>query len=266
MIRLQGVVIVLAVAVITPAFAAGDTGISPEAKRHVDVAVQHYEAQRWKEASEEFELAYRLSHKPALLFNIARCEAKLGHDEAAIAFLRKYLEERPDAPDTASVLAEIEAREEALANAKGKAQAEAEAQAAKKRTAELQLEQARRDEERMRAEAAAQAVTKPAPPKLVLSGAEGPESPAKKAYRNAGIALLVVGPAVAAIGIGLGVAAHNAANDIMGLNNQPFSMTGAGIESRGKAMDSSGIALDVIGGAATAVGATLLGVSYRGKF
>lgn len=257
MIRLQGVVIALAVAVITPAF-AGESAISPEAKRHVDAAVQHYEAQRWKEASEEFELAYRLSHKPALLFNIARCEAKLGHDEAAIAFLRKYLEERPDAPDTASVLAEIEAREQSLANAKGKAQAEAEAQAAKKRAEALQLEQARRDEERMRAEAAAQTVTRPAPPP--------PESPAKKAYRNAGIALLVVGPAVAIVGIGLGVAAHNAANDLMGLSNQPFGASGAGIESRGKALDGSGIALDVIGGAATAVGAALLGVSYRGKF
>src|SRR5579885_1010348 len=84
-----------AVALGLPARAA-DTAISPEAKRHVDLGGQHYESQRWKEAVDECELAYRLSHRPALLFNIARCEAKLGHDEAAIAFLRKYLEEKPD--------------------------------------------------------------------------------------------------------------------------------------------------------------------------
>src|SRR5437868_15101709 len=66
-----------------PAHAAGgDATISPEARRHVEEGVVHYDAGRYQQAIDEFELAYRLSHRPALLFNIARAEGKLGHDEA----------------------------------------------------------------------------------------------------------------------------------------------------------------------------------------
>src|SRR4051812_27946810 len=106
------------------ALGAGEAPVSPEAKRHVDAGVEDYNAGRFEEAVKEFELAYRLSARPALLFNIARAEGKLGHDEAAIAFLRRYLEERPNAPDAQAVRAEIEAHERALSGERARQQAE----------------------------------------------------------------------------------------------------------------------------------------------
>src|SRR5438270_10064433 len=103
---------------------AADAPISPEAKKHVDAAFALYESGKYEEAVKEFELAYRLSNRPALLFNIARAEAKAGHEENAIAFLKRYLEERPDAPDASAVLAEVEARERAMATARAMKKAE----------------------------------------------------------------------------------------------------------------------------------------------
>src|SRR5262245_47149924 len=105
-----------------PAAVAGKTPNATQAvpvgKVHVDLGVEAYLGGRYAEAVREFELAYRLSSKPQILFNIARAEAKLGHEEAAIAFLKRYLEELPDAEDAAAVRAEVEARERAMAAAR----------------------------------------------------------------------------------------------------------------------------------------------------
>jgi len=84
MFRVYWVVLTLAVA--APARAV-EPAQSAEVKKHVEAGVEHYDAGRWAEASREFEIAYRLSGKAGLLFNIARAETKLGHEEQAIAFL-----------------------------------------------------------------------------------------------------------------------------------------------------------------------------------
>jgi tetratricopeptide (TPR) repeat protein len=240
---------------------AGEAAISPEAKRHVELGMQHYEAGRYQQASSEFELAYRLSQRPALLFNIARAEAKLGHEEAAIAFLRRYLEERPDAPDAAAVMAEIDARQQAMASAKAQQQAEADAAEARLRADTMAREQARRDEERLREQAVppqSHTLTRVPPPEPTPP----PMSGARRLERNAGIGLLVAGPVVAAVGIGLGVLAQQTANTVSGKTGD-FSTCCASLQSRGQASQSAGIALDVIGAAAAVSGAVLLGLSYR---
>jgi tetratricopeptide (TPR) repeat protein len=232
---------------------AAEAPISAEAKKHVEQGVVHYDAGRFAEAIKEFDLAYRLSHRPALLFNIARAEAKLGHEDIAIAFLRRYLEERPDAPDAPAVLAEIDARERALEASKDKMKAEAEAQAARKQADEL----------------AAQARAQAAPPPPAVVVAAPPPAPARstsKALRYAGGTLVAVGPVLAAVGIGLGVAAIQAGNDVSanastgGMN---FATCCLDIQSRGHTNQAAGIALDVIGGAVTVTGAVLLGISYK---
>ena len=46
--------------------------------------------------------ARSLSKKPGFLYNLARAETQLGHDEAALAYLRRYLEEEPGSPDAPS--------------------------------------------------------------------------------------------------------------------------------------------------------------------
>ncbi|HZS37763.1 MAG TPA: hypothetical protein VFF06_13090 [Polyangia bacterium] len=261
---------------------AAEPAISPEAKRHVDLGMQHYEAGRYQDAIGEFELAYRLSQRAALLYNIARAEAKLGHDDAAIAFLRRYLEERPDAPDAPAVRAEIEARESAIASGKAKRQAEADAAEARMRADALAREQARRDEERLRLEAQqpalrqnaatapegaaatnANGATNASGATNAANGASSIESDsAARVERRAGIALLVAGPVLAVVGIGLGVLAKQSGDDVSSRSGD-FAANAASLESRGQAAQSAGLALDVIGGAAAVTGAVLLGLSFR---
>jgi tetratricopeptide (TPR) repeat protein len=234
--------------------------ISPEAKRHVELGMQHYEAGEYQDAVTEFELAYRLSGRPALLFNIARAEAKLGHDENVIAFLRRYLEERPDAPDAPAVLAEIEAREQTIASVKAKRQAEAEAAEARMRAEAMAREQARRDEERLRAER-----ERASKPPATAPAATPPDTRAATARieRRAGIGLLISGAVVGLVGVGLGVLAVQTGDDVQNHHNADFTLCCASLESRGQAAETAGVALDVIGVAAVATGVALLVVGSR---
>src|SRR5689334_8423294 len=193
----------------SPAHAAGgDAAISPEARRHVEEGVTHYDAGRYQQAIDEFELAYRLSRRPALLFNIARAEGKLGHDDIAIAFLRRYLEERPDAPDASSVMAEIDARQRALEASRDRMKAEAEAQAARKQAEELTAQ--------ARAQKAAP------PPAAVLVAAPPPAPPTvNKTLRTTGAVMLAAGPALALVGLGVGMIAVQASNDVARMTGNP---------------------------------------------
>ena len=63
-------------------------------------------------AKAAFEEAYAQVPNPIVLVSIAECEMRLGNLEAALQTFRRYLEERPDAPDRADVeqkIADIEA-------------------------------------------------------------------------------------------------------------------------------------------------------------
>ena len=84
------------------------------AKRHYELGAQAYEKQDYATALREFNLAYEISEQPDILFNLARVETKLGHERAAIDYLKRYIEKAPSANDVVSVRAEIDAREKAL--------------------------------------------------------------------------------------------------------------------------------------------------------
>ncbi len=252
--------LVLLVALLGSAVArAADLPVSPEAKRHVDIGVEHYNAGRFAEASREFELAYRLSGRPALLFNIARAEAKLGHDEVAIAFLRRYLEERPNAPDAPAVLAEIEAHEKALVELKAKTQAESDAKEAEVQAARAQIEAA---EARRNAAEAGEQLTRVENQRQVAEHEVERQKNADRVgtLRKSGIALTVIGPMLAAVGIGLGVTASQTGNQVAGKSGE-FADCCLDLERRGHTLTSAGIAFDVIGGAVAVAGIALLGWS-----
>jgi len=254
-----GAIVLLGLSAVRSA-AAADAPVSPEAKRHVELGVGHYDAGRYAEAVTEFELAYRLSNKPALLFNIARAESKLGHEEAAIAFLRRYLEERPDAPDSAAVLAEVEARERAQAMTKDKQHAEAEAAEARKQADALTAQAARA----AKAEAERQAATSRPVAARASAIADGGRDGKLTAARRAGIALVVIGPVLAGVGIALGVVALQSADQVTRGAGE-FATCCASAESRGRASGGAGIALDVVGGLAAVAGAGVLIWSYTGR-
>ena len=104
-------------AVVPPARAAGgEAARLHEARAHYEQAVAHYNLDEFAPALAEFREAYRLKPDPSFLFNIAQCHRKLGDNDAALDFYRKYLRSLPDAPNRADVermIADLRARQAA---------------------------------------------------------------------------------------------------------------------------------------------------------
>jgi tetratricopeptide (TPR) repeat protein len=105
------------VAVATPSVAWSASGADAarirSARSHYEQAVSHYNLDEFAPALAEFREAYRLKPDPSFLFNIAQCHRRLGENEAALDFYRKYLRSLPDAPNRADVertIAELRAR------------------------------------------------------------------------------------------------------------------------------------------------------------
>jgi tetratricopeptide (TPR) repeat protein len=69
------------------------------ARLHFQVGQSYYDEANYTDALKEFREAYRLSKRPALLYNIGLCHEHLGQLEEAVAALDRYLRERPDATD-----------------------------------------------------------------------------------------------------------------------------------------------------------------------
>ena len=64
---------------------------------------QHFDAGRFAEAQTAFEGAYREVPNPVVLLGVASAQERLGNQLEAARTLRRYLRERPDAPDRVTV-------------------------------------------------------------------------------------------------------------------------------------------------------------------
>jgi tetratricopeptide (TPR) repeat protein len=87
-----------------------------EARAHYEQAVAYYNLDEYAPALAEFREAYRIKPDPSFLFNIAQCHRRLGQNDAALDYYRKYLRNLPDAPNRADVermVAELHAKETA---------------------------------------------------------------------------------------------------------------------------------------------------------
>jgi hypothetical protein len=120
--RLTGIVI--AVALLLPAGvlaqgkapgAAVQTKEKTEAKAHYDQGTVHFNLDEWPQAIEDFKAAYRLFPDAIFLYNIAQCHRKMGDSAEALSFYKKYLRERPDAPNRTEVEKRIDELEAARA-------------------------------------------------------------------------------------------------------------------------------------------------------
>ena len=118
--RLTGIVI--AVALLLPAGvlaqskapgAAVQTKEKVEAKAHYDQGTVHFNLDEWPQAIEDFKAAYRLYPDAIFLYNIAQCHRKIGDAAEALSFYKKYLRERPDAPNRPEVEKRIDELEAA---------------------------------------------------------------------------------------------------------------------------------------------------------
>lgn len=90
---------------------------SPEqaARAHFTRGAALFQERNYAGAWLEFTSAYRLSNKPQLLYNMAKCERKLGREREALDHLRTYLKAVPNDPDAPLIrqeLAELEAQVE----------------------------------------------------------------------------------------------------------------------------------------------------------
>jgi tetratricopeptide (TPR) repeat protein len=92
--------------VLAAAPAEGDQGDNDAfAKKYYDLGRALYLHSDYEGAIGQFRAAYRLSHRPALLFNIARSHEALGQMEQAIQTYREYLQSSP--PDSVDVQTRI---------------------------------------------------------------------------------------------------------------------------------------------------------------
>lgn len=100
----------LAIAAIIMAVASPARAMTEEeerAKAHFLAGQSYYDQASYNDALREFNEAYRISKRPALLYNIARCFEALEQFPDAVKMLERYLEEDPTTSDREAVTTRI---------------------------------------------------------------------------------------------------------------------------------------------------------------
>jgi tetratricopeptide (TPR) repeat protein len=99
---MRGLMIVAVVcAAVAPARAM--TEEEERAKAHFLAGQSYYDQASYTDALREFNEAYRISKRPALLYNIARCYEGLDQYGDAVKMLERYLEEDPKTSDRPAI-------------------------------------------------------------------------------------------------------------------------------------------------------------------
>jgi len=147
-------VIVIAMMLVAPLSAAGrGAGAAElrEAKKHFRTGEKHYKVGEFDKAAEAYKEAYRLSEKPALLFNIAQAYRHAKNHKEALYFYQGYLRNNPKARNRADVQQLIKELE-GLIEAEAKAEADAEKQQRERERERQEAERQRQENERRRLE------------------------------------------------------------------------------------------------------------------
>jgi tetratricopeptide (TPR) repeat protein len=93
--------------------------LEQDARLHFELGQRHFARGELEEAAEEFEQAYRLSHRAPLLYNIFVAHRDAGRDGDAADALRRYLAADPDAPNRARLEVVLRNLEERAARETG---------------------------------------------------------------------------------------------------------------------------------------------------
>lgn len=80
-----------------------------DARQHFRAGMEHYQARRFREAIQSFELAAQLVPSADLWFNIARAYEQLNEPALAAEHYQRYLRDRVDPPDRAEIEHQIAA-------------------------------------------------------------------------------------------------------------------------------------------------------------
>jgi tetratricopeptide (TPR) repeat protein len=97
---LRGLVFVLLATLLVAAPARAGTAT---AREHYVRGTKLFDLGKYKEAAEEYELAYQEKDDPALLYNIAQAYRLAGDNESALRAYRGYLRRQPTTPNRAEV-------------------------------------------------------------------------------------------------------------------------------------------------------------------
>jgi tetratricopeptide (TPR) repeat protein len=108
---------ILIAVVMASASVAEAAGGKAEAKRHYRKGVTEYNLGHFENAIAEFDQAYSLDPSPTLLYNIAQAHRKLGDNNRALFFFRRYLDEDPTTKDRPRIEQSIRELEEATRSA-----------------------------------------------------------------------------------------------------------------------------------------------------
>src|SRR4051794_19764365 len=84
---------------LTAASAHAQTTDDERARTHFEAGRSYYEQARYDDASREFQNAFDLSGRSALLLNLSQAHERSLHFDEAIADIDKYLQLVPDSPD-----------------------------------------------------------------------------------------------------------------------------------------------------------------------
>ncbi len=84
------------------------TGAQMRAGKHFFLRGQKlYNEEKYEAAWIEFSSAYEIAPLPDLVYNMARCEVKMGRTKAAIQHYREFLKMRPDDPSAQNIRDEV---------------------------------------------------------------------------------------------------------------------------------------------------------------
>jgi tetratricopeptide (TPR) repeat protein len=199
------------------------------ARRHFARGAAYYQAGDFAQAQIEFQESYRLSGHPDMLFNLAAVAERLGRPAEAIAYLQRYLKERPEDPEREKIAARIE-------RLRG------------------QIKEPERPPEPPQPAVRQAPLSRPQPLGPLLP----PAPPERRMKLWPGLALSGGGLVLLLTGAGLGGAALSAERQMEALpDGARFDMA---LDRRGRALSTAAIVLDVIGVAALAGGAVWSGV------
>jgi tetratricopeptide (TPR) repeat protein len=181
---------------VDPLMMAAESELDDEAaRRHFTAGRGLYDVGRFDQAAVEFEEAFRLSQRPALLYNLYIAYRDAGNAAKAAENLRRYLNEMPDVEDRVNLRARLE---------------QLEAQVARLSTTQTQLEQQQRElEEQRRRERAAELESGPSPVPWIVAGVGG--------------AALIVGTVTGVLALGAtSTLEENCPNDVCNLDYEDY--------------------------------------------
>ena len=205
-----------------------DEATLEQARQHYQTGAEAYSNGQFRAAAVSFERSYELSHRPALLFNIAQCHDRLGRWAKANELYREYLNELPHPPNLEFVSSRLEFTQERM---------------------EREAENAESDAPRASEEDFPTPIVEP-------QQTETPEEPSSESSSTpiAGIVITALGGAALGTSLALGFVARSKYTDLE--DKCPTGVCDASLEADADSMRTFALTADILLGVGLAAAVT----------